>query len=197
MNRFMVLAAGLAFASAPALGQASNTLEGVFTVGAATPLGAWADQSQGSLQVGIGGRYHFSAVLLGGELLLVEGHSKRQFSSAEDGNLTTVGLVPQVFVPIITGQHWQFLGMAGYGVARVSATSGYRTDLVPTSDGTQVSTYGGSTTWHTIRPMEMVGLGLIRSNGSGKRIGLEARWQQVATPGLRATSLSACLLVAW
>ncbi len=177
--------------------QAPDTLEGVFTVGAAVPLGAWSDQVQGSVQAGIGGRYHLGAISLGAELFIAQGHSKRLASSGEDGDLSTVGLVPQLFVPLYTGSQWQGYALVGVGLAHVWATDGYRTDLVPTADGPQASTYGGSTTWHTTRPVGMAGVGLLRHSKAGRRIGLEARWQRVATPGIRSDTLSTCLVLTW
>jgi len=190
---FAILVLGTAYG----LAQSSGRWEGALSIGSATPVGAWRDQSQGSVQLGIGGRYHLSGIALGAEVVLAQGHSKRQFSSAEDGNISTAALIPQVFLPIFSGSHWQFHGLAGYGVARVSAGSGYRTDLVPTANGPILDSHGGVTTWHTTRPMGMGGLGLTRSYKPGKRLGLEVRWQQVATPGTRATTLSACLMATW
>lgn len=195
MRRSLLLVVGLA---APHLfAQAPDTLEGVFTVGAAVPLGAWSDQVKASVQAGIGGRYHLGAISLGGELFIAQGRSKRLAPSGEEGDLSTVGLVPQVFVPLYTGSEWQCLALAGFGLGHVWATDGYRTDLVPTADGPQASTYGGSTTWHTTRPMGMAGLGLLHHSKAGRRIGLEARWQRVATPGTRSDTLSTCLVLAW
>jgi|GEM_PF-5704659 len=197
MARLLLLAAGFGLTATTLLAQVPGSLEGVFTVGVATPTGAWADQTHGSIQVGLGGRYDFGGIALGAEVLLVQGHSKEHLPTTEAGDLSTAGLVPQLYVPLYSKGDWELFGMGGFGIAKVWATSGYRTDFVPTPEGSHADTYGGTTSWSTTRPMAMAGLGLIRGNHAGKRIGLEVRWQQVATPGIRATTLSTCLLVAW
>ncbi|MBK8793107.1 MAG: hypothetical protein IPN59_08085 [Holophaga sp.] len=195
MKRFIAIVFGCTLAVIPMCAQTPGAINGVFTIGAATPLGAWADQVNGSLQVGVGGRYHFEGVALGAELLFTRGNSKSQTALAKDGDLSSVGLVPQVFIPLFATDNWQIFGMGGYGMARVWATRGYRTDLIPTTEGPQVETYDGSTIWQTTRPMAMVGVGWTRR--TGKRLGLEVRWQRVATPGVRVTTLATCLSVAW
>jgi len=195
VKRCVAMVFGFFLAFVPLCAQASGAIDGVFTIGAATPLGAWADQVNGSLQVGVGGRCHFEGVALGAELLFMQGNSKRQAAVAKDGDLSSVGLVPQVFIPLFSTDEWQLFGMGGYGVARVWATAGYRTDLIPTPEGHQVETYDGSTIWQPTRPMAMGGVGWTPP--TGKRLGLEVRWQRVATPGIRVTTLATCLSVAW